>query len=98
MPPMEEEFVRNLRARGLFSPLGEEPYEVEYDLNEYQFYFRDGRSYEAPGRKEWRGSISPLPPSIPAPSKGHRLKLQDGTVLNCFVRADRAVLCNTVTE
>jgi len=98
MPPMEEEFVCNLPGRGLFSPVGEEPYEVEYDLNEYQSYLRDGRSYEARGKTEWRGTISPLPSSIPAPSGPHRLKLEDGTVLNCFVKADRTVLCNTLTE
>jgi hypothetical protein len=98
MPPMEEEFVCNLPGRGFFSPVGEEPYEVEYDLNEYQSYLRDGRSYEARGKTEWRGTISPLRSSIAAPSGPHRLKLGEGTILNCFVKADRTVLCNTLTE
>ncbi len=98
MPPMEEEFVRKLTAKGLFSPVGEEPYEAEYNLNEYQSYFRDGRAYEAPGKTEWRGTIHPMRSSIPARSKGHRLKLEDGTVLNCFVCADRTVLCYLLKE
>jgi hypothetical protein len=98
MPRMEEEFVHNLRGKGLFSPVGEQPYEVEYSLNEYQSYIRDGRSYEAPGKTEWRGAIHPLRSIIPAPSKGHRLKLEDGTLFDCFVKADGTVLCYLVKE
>jgi hypothetical protein len=51
---MVEEFVHKLTGRGLFSPVGEEPYEVDYNLDEYQSYLRDGRSYNAPGKTEWR--------------------------------------------
>jgi hypothetical protein len=103
MPSMQEKLVRNLSGAGFFTPCGtEEIYEVEYNLDEYQFSIRDdpsyGPSYGADAKTEWRGSIYPLPTAVPVPSPEHRLKLEDGTVLNCLVKADSTVHCKRVTE
>lgn len=93
MSRQREKTGSELEGKGVFTPSGEKPYEVAYYLEESESTVKGPRNYASRGGAEWQGTISPLPPSIKAPSEGHQLKLENGTVLNCYVKADRTVLC-----